>query len=182
MKRIWILLVSVTMILGSTSYALAGDRRTMGPGMMGMGHGMMGPGMMGFGPGMMGMGHGMIGPEMMRFGLGVDLTEDQREQLTDLRVRFIQESADIQAELIRSQAALQTLLIDPSTRDEAIEAKVQKVAAAQARLFVLRVQMKREMQEVLTEEQREQMMRGFFQGQRPTAPHGAPRGPRMPGR
>ncbi|MFQ5915481.1 MAG: hypothetical protein ACE5JS_20110, partial [Nitrospinota bacterium] len=135
-------------------------------------------GMMGMGPGMMGMGHGMMG-----FGLGVTLTEEQQKKLTELRVQFLQDAAQAQVEMIQARAGIQALLLDPSAKDEAIEARVQKAASAHGRLFVLRLRMARRMQELLTKEQREEMMRRYSPGRGPMGPGRGMMGPggMMPG-
>lgn len=188
MKKVWALLVAMILVLGGAGYALAQgeemewvEEMGLGTGLGGMAPEMMGRGMMG--RGMMGMHPGMMGPEMMRFGLGLNLTEEQQKKLTDLRIRFVQERAKARAELIQARAGLQALMIDPSAKDEALETQAQKTAAAYTRLFLLSFRMGREMEGILTKEQREQMMRRAFRGPRRMGPEGAPMGPgrQMPG-
>jgi len=165
--------VFAILVTTSTVFAHGGEDNPMGMGrgmmhgmmgggmmrMMGMGPGMM-SGMMGMMPGMMGMGRGMMGA-----AYGISLTKEQETKLTDLRVRFLQDAAKAQSELIQARASLQALLLDPSAKDEAIEAQAQKAAKAQGRLFVLRTRMARQVEGVLTKEQREEMMRRFSPGQ-----------------
>jgi Spy/CpxP family protein refolding chaperone len=181
MKKVLVWLAVMAMVFGGAGYALAQEEEMeeMGqaPGVRGMDPEMMGMGRM------MGMHPRMMGPEMMRFGFGLNLTEEQQKKLTDLRIRFVQERAKARAELIQTRAALEALLLDPSAKDEAIEAQAQKTANAYARLFLVNFRMGREMEGILTKEQREQMMRRAYRGPRRMGPEGAPMGPgrMMPG-
>ncbi|MFQ5692093.1 MAG: hypothetical protein ACE5IM_03500 [Nitrospinota bacterium] len=199
MKRLWLPVALLTLVLGSPAPGAAHRAgqagpggMMMGPGMMGsgmMGMGMMGPGMMGlgrrgmgFGPGMMGMG--LMGPGMMGLDpMGLDLSAEQRKKLTDLRIRFIRKGAEARAEILRARAELKALLLDPSVKDEDIEAQVQRAAAARARLFVLRFRLSRQMNGLLTKEQRERWMRRFSPGRGPMGPGQGPMGSEgmMPG-
>lgn len=147
----------------AASPALAIEKRgsgDMGCGMMGMGSGMMGSGMMG----------------MTGFGPGVTLTQEQEKKLAALRGRFLQDTAKAQSELIQTRAGLQALLLNPSAKEDVIEAQVQKTAAAHSRLFVLRLRMAREMEGILTKEQREEMKRRSSAGMGMRGPGAGSRG------
>ncbi|MFQ5911756.1 MAG: hypothetical protein ACE5JS_01075 [Nitrospinota bacterium] len=191
MKRLLGVLIGITLsalVATSPGFAHGVEDRPggMGPGMMGPGFGWMhpmmrgswGPAGFGVGHGMMGMGHGMMGMGrgMMGLGYGVTLTEEQQKRLTALRVGFLQDAAKAQAELIQARASLQALLLDPSAKDEAIEAQVQKAAAAHSRLFLLRFRMARRVEGLLTKEQREEMRRRFYREHRRMGPREGSRG------
>ena len=173
MKKIGIALISGILMLASSQSVLAHGWGG-GPQMMGFGHHRMGCGhhMMGMGSGMMGMGPGMMG-----MGFGVDLSEEQQKKLTDLRIQFIQEMAKARVEVIQTRSALMVLLMDPSAKEEAIEEQTKKTAEAYARMIVLRFKRGRQMQGVVTKEQREKMMRRFMGGQGPMGPGGGMMGP-----
>lgn len=128
----------------------------------------------GMGCGMMGMGPGMMG--MTGFGPGVTLTQEQEKKLAALRGRFLQDTAKAQSELIQARAGLQALLLDPSAKEDVIEVQVQKTAAAHGRLFVLRIRMAREMEGILTKEQREEMKRRSSAGMGMRGPGAGSRG------
>lgn len=138
----------------------------MGPGMMGgygPGYG-MGPGMMGgygMGPGMMGgygMGPGMMGGYGPGYAYGIDLSPEQREKI-----------AKIQQEFAKKQWGLMTSMHSPggpmeqmhSGDEKAARQAYEAMASAQKQMFEASLDMRKQIEAVLTPEQREQLQRNY---------------------
>jgi Spy/CpxP family protein refolding chaperone len=145
----------------------------MGPGMMG-GQGMMGPGMMGgqgMGPGMMGgqgMGPGMMGPGMgqgmMGPGMGqgmmapdLELSDEQRSQINKIRTDARKKQLDLAKQMRSEQRKLQALYDTDKPDREAIRAQRKKIQDLQLQVMQNHMTAHNEMDDVLTDEQREQL-------------------------
>ena len=153
----------------------------MGPGMMGgYGPGMMGPGMMGgYGPGMMGpgmmggYGMGMMGPGMMGgygpgYGMGpgmmwgygpqgnagpaLNLSSEQRSKIgkihEDLRQKQWELMGKMQSEYARG---------DNAADDAAAQKSFKNLSELQQQMFSNMLAARKQMDAVLTREQREQL-------------------------
>lgn len=121
----------------------------MGPGMMGMGHGMMGGG----------MGHGMMGgPGMgMDWGVGLDLTAEQRTQINKIHDETRKTRWALMGELMDKQAELRDLYQAPGQDSAAIDAARRGLGALQQKLYETSVQAHRRMRDVLTKEQQQKL-------------------------
>lgn len=153
----------------------------MRPGMMGYGHGpgMMGPGYgpgAGPGPGMMGPGYGAgpgMGPGMMG-GVGPGLaalptlTADQRTRLSAIQQQLAQQ----QWPLMQQMHQLMWAQGGGSADEQQERGSYDAVAKLHRQMFENSLQARRQMEEVLTPEQREQLRRGW--GGRGAARPGAP--------
>lgn len=158
--------------IAMTGFALpALAQMPMGPGMMGGGYG-MGPGMMmgggyGMGPGMM-MGGGGMGPGMMGGGYGslaaLNLTDDQRAKIGEIRKDvWGKQRAAMQA--MHAQADQMHESFDPSKSDDAAALKAfDAMAAAHKQMFQANLEARKQIDAVLTPEQREQWRRGWRAG------------------
>ena len=136
------------------------------------------------GPGMRGPG-GPGGPGFVGIPPGIDLTEDQRQQ-----VRSIMESHRDQmqqvGEKVRTAREGMQALIEADTLDEsAIRAKAAEVAAAEADAAIMQAKVRAEVFQILTPEQLQKVKE--FRASHPQGPGG--RGgfgpgarPRQPGR
>lgn len=132
-----------------------------GPGMgygMGMMHGgpmMAGPGM-GYGMGMMpcplmGGGQGMP-------GYGLQLDEDQRQRLAQIREQFWQQHQEQMQEMWEHHSAMQKLWLDGSPDSDKVLDAHRRMQQDQLEMLEERLKLQKEMDAVLTDEQRQQLM------------------------
>lgn len=142
----------------------------MGPGMMG-GYGGYGPGY-GMGPGMMGgyggygPGYGM-GPGMMGgyggygYGYGPDLNAEQRAKMADIQQTLAGKQWELMDKM-HEEGGPMYQAFGPGTVDEKAARKAYEVMAdAQKQMFEARLEARKKMDAILTQEQREQMGRGW---------------------
>jgi len=156
---------------GSMGPGVMGQQGGMGPGMMGQ-QGGMGPGMMGqqsgMGPGMMmggqgGIGHGMMGgmgPGMMMGGQAGILDEEQQRSLRQMRKEFRTAHFERMAEMMNLRDDMMQLMQAPRPDPEEVQALHGQMAALQGEMMADRVRMRNRMQDMLTDEQRQQMRQG----------------------
>lgn len=142
--------------------AMAGDQY---PPRMQQGH----PGMMmgGGGMGMMGPGRGMMGPEMMGPGMmngmgmgmatmhALDLDREQVRKMTQIHKKLAQQHAGMQAELQELQWELSRELAGERPSPEKVGELYEQMAQKRKAMIQERVRARNEMQEALTEEQRQ---------------------------
>jgi Spy/CpxP family protein refolding chaperone len=185
MKR-KLLAVTAAALLGTAAVALS-QPYGMGPGMMGgygpgygMGPGMMGgygpgggmgPGMMGgygpgygMGPGMMGgygMGPGMMGGYGPGYGYGLNLSDDQREKISEIQQELAQKHWELMGTMHRQGGPMSQALGPGPIDEQAARKAYEAMAAAQKQMFELSLQTRKRIDAVLTPEQREQMGRGW---------------------
>jgi len=139
----------------------------MGPGMMGPGYGNMGPGMMGpgygnMGPGMMGPGYGNIGPGMSPDGYyGLDLSEDQQSKIAAIQKQARKDQWNIMGQIRDEQFKLQELYYARQPDPAAINAEASKIEQLQRKLIQANIDAQKQMESVLTPEQREQLQRWY---------------------
>jgi Spy/CpxP family protein refolding chaperone len=126
-----------------------GDYET-GPGMMGPGYGMMGPGGYGMGPGMMGgYGLGQIS--------GLDLSDQQRDQITKLRDQLRRQHWGIMGKIMDERSKLSDLYAEDKPDAGKIGAVYGDIAKLQKEMVQTRVDSWNKIQDVLTPQQREQL-------------------------
>ena len=127
------------------------------------GHGFE-PGMDNFGPHpMMQKGqHGQFGPQgkgddfghLLRFADEINLSEEQRQTLKDLRYEFKMEQIDRQAEVEKAGVTLRALMRDDDADERHVFEAIDKAAVLKADLHKMRYAHRKQMRDVLTEEQR----------------------------
>jgi Spy/CpxP family protein refolding chaperone len=115
----------------------------MGPGMMGpgMGQGMMGPG----------MGQGMLAQP------NLDLSDEQRSQIDKIRTDARKKQLDLAKQMRSEQRKLQALYDTDKPDREAIRAERKKIQDLQLQVMQNHMTAHNEMDDVLTDEQREQL-------------------------
>ena len=147
--------------------ALAGvvgtvSAQQMGPGMMGPGYGNMGPGYGNMGPGMMGPGYGNIGPGMSPDGYyGLDLSEDQQSKIAAIQKQARKDQWNIMGQIRDEQFKLQELYYARQPDPAAINAEASKIEQLQRKLIQANIDAQKQMESVLTPEQREQLQRWY---------------------
>ena len=160
MKRLTLTVVAIAAGL-STGAALAqgyGHRHEM---MQGEGHG---PGMMqgyGHGPGMgMGMmeGQGGRGPGMMG-AYGLDLSPEQEDKVLAIREEHRRKNWDAMGKLEGEEYKLRRLENAGSPDTKAIVEQQKRVDELRREMLASRLEMRKEMEAVLTPEQRKQLRR-----------------------
>jgi Spy/CpxP family protein refolding chaperone len=129
----------------------------MGPGMMG-GHGPgygMGPGMMGgYGPGY-GMGPGMMGG----YGSGVDLNEKQREKLAKIQEETARKRWELMGKMQDERFRMRELFAAGKHDEAAVEKSFKRMEELRRQMFDSMLEERKQMDGVLTQEQRERMRR-----------------------
>jgi Spy/CpxP family protein refolding chaperone len=146
----------------------------MGPGMMapgmmpyGMGPGMVAPGMMpyGMGPGMggYGMGPGMMGgrgmgPGMMGgyvAGPELNLTEEQRSQITKIQSELRQKHAEVMAKMQAEMLQMRELFASNNNDEAALSTIFKKMTDLRQEMFDQLLSTQKQVNGVLTQEQRD---------------------------
>jgi len=131
-----------------------GGWRGTGPGMMGgYGMGMMGPGMMG--PGMMGPG----GMGRMHRIWSLDLTDEQADRIDGIHDELHRKHRGLMAQMWEARDRLRELSEADDRDPAAIGKAYAQVSDLQRQMIESRVQAEKQMEAVLTKEQREQLMR-----------------------
>jgi len=145
----------------------------MGPGMMGQGYGpgMMGYGMMGqgMGPGMMGQGMGpgmmggMMGPGMM-YGANpyaaLDLSAEQRAKISAIQEQLWRKRWDLMGKMHEERYHMHQLMSGAVTDDAAARKAYQAMADAHKQMFDAMLAAHKQIDAVLTKEQRDKLKRG----------------------
>ena len=135
----------------------------MGPGMMGGGYGAgygMGPGMMGGG---YGAGYGM-GPGMMGGGYGsradLNLTAEQRGKIAKIENDVRRKHWELMGKIQDEQSQMSERdLSDPSS-DAALSKGYRNISELRHQMFDLSLSARRQIESVLTKEQREKLSHG----------------------
>ena len=149
----------------------------MGPGMMGGygGYG-MGPGMMGgyggygMGPGMMGgyggygMGPGMMGGYDANAAAALNLTGDQREKMSKIQEGLATKHWDLMGKMQEQQFKLRELLSSGKADDAAIGKAYKNIDGLRQQMWTSGADAQKQMDAVLTKEQRDQLQRGWGRG------------------
>ncbi len=165
-------------VLGTTAFAHGGygygPGFGMGPGMMG-GFGGYGPGY-GMGPGMMsgfggyGPGYGM-GPGMMwgygpgygaGLGYGLNLTDEQRSKIDKIQDDTGRKQWDLMGQIREERVRLNELFYSDTRDDAAISMSFKTISDLREQLFDNGLTARKQIDGVLTKEQREQLSRGGY--------------------
>lgn len=164
-KRRMLPVLTALLLMGGTVGAHACDWYSggygyggMGPGMMGMGHGMM-DGMMGgygMGPGMMG-GYGA--------GQGMpNLTEQQQNKMAQIQEEVRKKHWDLMGKMNAEQMKLQQLYYSGKRDPAAIEAQHKQIYQLQREMDESWLDAQSRMDAVLTKEQKERLRGGYGPG------------------
>ncbi|MDX1465521.1 MAG: Spy/CpxP family protein refolding chaperone [Halomonas sp.] len=147
-----------------------GHQGGMGPSMMGHGQqGGMGPGMMGhghqggMGPGMMGHGHqGGMGPGMMGYGpmQGLELEPEQRREMRELMQQHRPAQFDRMGQMMDLRMALMEELHAEAPDPDEVQSLQRQLAELQGEMMAERVRLHNRLQDLLTDEQRQQWRQG----------------------
>lgn len=118
----------------------------------------MGPGMMGgYGPGA-GMGPGMMGGYGPGSVYGLDLTPEQREKIAKIQQEFAKKRWGLMTSMHSPGGVMEQMHSgDEKTARQAYEA----MASAQKQMFEASLDMRKQVEAVLTPEQRDQLKRDF---------------------
>jgi len=135
-----------------------------GPAMMGGGYGPMmggyGP-MMGYGMGMMG-GMGMMPCPMLGgvqggAGYGIELNEEQREQMNKIREQLWRQQQTIMGEMQADRQEMMRLYQEGQPKGKQLLQAYEQMQQRQRKLFEARLEAHEAMNKLLTEEQRQQL-------------------------
>ncbi|XKH61637.1 Spy/CpxP family protein refolding chaperone [Halomonas sediminis] len=143
---------------------MMGGQGGMGPGMMMGGQGGMGPGMMmggqgGMGPGMMMGGQGGMGPGMMMGNMAEILDEEQLSSLREMRQAHRSTQFERMGEMMNLRDDMMSLMRAERPDPEEVKALHGQMATLRGEMMADKVRMHNQMQDLLTDEQREQMQR-----------------------
>lgn len=144
--------------------------------MMGYGMGMMYGGPMMGGMGMGGMGYGGMG--MMPYpmmggqwgsgaGFGLQLDDDQQQKMAQIREKFWKFQQEHMQEMWEQHSEMQKLWLDGAADSDKLLDAYREMQKDQLEMLEERLKLKKEMDAVLTDEQREQlkqMWRGMYRG------------------
>jgi Spy/CpxP family protein refolding chaperone len=138
-----------------------GNGNGYGPGMMGgygPGYG-MGPGQLGGGYGPdYGMGSGMMGG--YGNGSGLDLTTEQRSKIAKIQNDVRRKHWELMGRMQDEQAQMNEQYYSENRDDAALSASYRKMSDLQYQMFDLSLSAQRQIDAVLTKEQRERQKRG----------------------
>ncbi|MGM0986623.1 MAG: Spy/CpxP family protein refolding chaperone [Pseudomonadota bacterium] len=140
---------------------MMGGQGGMGPGMMMGGQGDMGPGMMmggqgGMGPGMMMGGQGGMGPGMMMGGMADLLDEEQLNDLREMRKEHRSAHFEDMARMLNLRDDMMLLMQAERPDPEEVQALHGQMATLHGEMMADKVRLRNQMQDLLTDEQREQ--------------------------
>jgi len=139
-----------------------------GPGMMGQG---MGPGMMGYGmgPGMMGQG---MGPGMMGYGMGagmmgganpyaaLDLSDAQRAKIAEIQEQLWRKHWALMGTMHEERYHMHRFMSGAAPDDAGARKAYAAMADAHEQMFEAMLDARKQIETVLTPEQREKLQRG----------------------
>lgn len=100
---------------------------------------------------------GPKGPEMGRVWAQLKLTDDQRKQLQELRLKLAKETLPLRNELGVKRLELKQLMLADKPNLKAIEAKIDEIKKLEAALQKKRVENRLAVRSILTPEQRDQL-------------------------
>ncbi|MBU0587196.1 MAG: periplasmic heavy metal sensor [Gammaproteobacteria bacterium] len=139
---------------------MGGYGQGYGPG-YGMGPGMMGGYGQGYGPGY-GMGPGMMGGYGQGYGPGIDLklSAEQRSKITALQNELRRKHWETMGKMQDEQAKMAELYNADKPDAAALSASNKKLAEMQQQMFEQSLAAQKQMDELLTKEQRDMLRRG----------------------
>jgi len=132
----------------------------------GPGYGPMGPGMMGYGagPGMgSGMMGGMMGPGMMYGGnpyAALDLSAEQRTKIANIQEGLWRKQWDLMGKMHEERYHMHQLMSGAVPDDASARKAYDAMANAHKQMFDAMLDARKQIDAVLTKEQREQLKRG----------------------
>jgi len=140
----------------------------MGPGMMGQGYGPgmmgqgMGPGMMGYGMMGQGMGPGMMGG--MMYGANpyaaLDLSAEQRAKISTIQEELWRKRWNLMGKMHEERYHMYQLMSGAVTDEAAARKAYQTMADAHKQMFEAMLAAHKQIDAVLTKEQRDKLKRG----------------------
>ncbi|MGM0535391.1 MAG: Spy/CpxP family protein refolding chaperone [Pseudomonadota bacterium] len=141
---------------------MMGGQGGMGPGMMMGGQGGMGPGMMmggqgDMGPGMMMGGQGGMGPGMMMGGMADLLDEEQLNDLREMRKEHRSAHFEDMARMLNLRDDMMLLMQAERPDPEEVQALHGQMATLHGEMMADKVRMRNQVQDLLTDQQREQL-------------------------
>ncbi|MDI5919185.1 Spy/CpxP family protein refolding chaperone [Halomonas sp. LR5S13] len=164
-----VLAASMGIVASGTAAAQGMQQGAHGPGGMMMGgQGGMGPGMMmggqgNMGPGMMMGGQGGMGPSMMMGGQGGMagiLDEEQLSSLREMRREHRSAHFERMGEMMNLRDDMMLLMQAERPDPEEVQALHGQMATLHGEMMADKVRMRNRMQDLLTDEQREQLKQG----------------------
>ena len=164
MKSVKTILLWTALAMISTVSVAQQNPWMMGPGTMGpymMGPHMMQPDMMG--PGMMGpnmMGPGMMGRGWGNYWYGLDLSADQQARLSAVQQELSQRHWDLMGKMHQQFFRMQNLYRDGKFDEQAARKNFEAMNALHKDMFESWLQAQKQIDSILTREQREQLQRG----------------------
>ena len=99
-------------------------------------------------------GHHMRGENHHKGMLGLDLSDEQKEQMKDLRVAFMADTKDEKNALNEKRAKLRTLTTVDKVNANAVNGLVDEMASIRATITKKRLANMQKVRSILTEEQR----------------------------
>jgi len=87
------------------------------------------------------------------FGLRLNLTQDQREKMKELRKNFWADTHDLRYDIKMKRVEVQKLFTDPKTDDATLLAKEKELNGLKSQLMDKKAEMKVEWRKILTPEQ-----------------------------
>jgi Spy/CpxP family protein refolding chaperone len=165
MKHTW-KMAAAALALAASGALAQGPGYGYGPGMMGGGYG-YGPGMMGggygYGPGMMGgYGPGMRGAYGPGMGYGgvlsaLKLTDEQQQKIFDMQEQNRRKNFDTMSKMRSEVFKLRRMLNAENIDSKAVVEQQKKVDDLRRETLAVRLESRKEMEKVLTPEQRKQL-------------------------
>jgi zinc resistance-associated protein len=93
------------------------------------------------------------GPARHGFGAFLNLTQEQKDRMKELRSRFQADTHDLKYDIRLKHLEMRKLFTDPKTDDQTLLAKQKELSALVLKLMDKKAQMKVEWRHVLTPEQ-----------------------------
>ena len=93
------------------------------------------------------------GPGHHRFGDFLNLTQEQKDRMKELRSRFSADTHDLKYDIRLKHLEMKKLFTDPKTDDQTLLAKQKELSALVLKLMDKKAQMKIEWRKILTPEQ-----------------------------
>jgi Spy/CpxP family protein refolding chaperone len=87
------------------------------------------------------------------FGSYLNLSQEQRDKMRELRSRYYADIRDLRYDLLQKRLEMRKLFTDPKTDDATLLAKQNELNSLRQKLMVKKAQMKIEWRKVLTPEQ-----------------------------
>jgi Spy/CpxP family protein refolding chaperone len=154
MKHTW-KMAAAALALAASGALAQGPGYGYGPGMMGGGYG-YGPGMMGgYGPGM----RGAYGPGMGYGGVlsALKLTDEQQQKIFDMQEQNRRKNFDTMSKMRSEAFQLRRLYNADKIDEKAVLEQEKKVDELRRQLIAARLETHKQMESVLTPEQRKQL-------------------------